>query len=109
MSKGESLAPQDTSILLAVFPNIIYKKQNGEISENAHVIYGNVTAMDITLRPKHQYLNHELSPIKIANVHLSPFSKCYWNECTFCGINQKYKYFDIEDDDIVLNMLHDKK
>lgn len=36
-----------------------------------------------------------ISPHTIANVHLFPNKKCYWNQCNFCGINQKYHFDDI--------------
>lgn len=28
------------------------------------------------------------------DIHLEPFSKCHWNQCTFCGINKKYHHED---------------
>ncbi|MCM1540708.1 MAG: hypothetical protein NC121_05540 [Blautia sp.] len=30
------------------------------------------------------------STSKLINVHLQPYNICYWNKCTFCGINKKY-------------------
>lgn len=36
--------------------------------------------------------DHFLSPHRIANLKLNPNTACYWNKCTFCGINKKYKF-----------------
>jgi hypothetical protein len=33
---------------------------------------------------------NEISASQLANVRLWPNSKCFWNKCTFCGINKKY-------------------
>lgn len=30
------------------------------------------------------------------NVHLQPYIMCYWNKCTFCGINKKYHFSNTE-------------
>ncbi len=29
---------------------------------------------------------------QLINVHLQPYVMCYWNKCTFCGINKKYHF-----------------
>lgn len=34
--------------------------------------------------------NFRINPQEVADVHIAPYSKCYWNKCTFCGINKKY-------------------
>ncbi len=33
---------------------------------------------------------------KLVNVHLQPYIMCYWNKCTFCGINKKYHFLNSE-------------
>ena len=38
----------------------------------------------------------KISPSVIADVHLIPYHKCYWNKCSFCGINKKYLFQDID-------------
>ncbi len=39
-----------------------------------------------------------MSPKLLADIHLVPNQKCYWNKCAFCGINKKYLFDDICND-----------
>jgi len=32
------------------------------------------------------------SPYSIMNLRLNPNTACYWNKCTFCAINKKYRF-----------------
>jgi Fe-S oxidoreductase len=64
---------------LSDVPNILYKDYNGSV---------NVTNTKITY-PKYDF---NMSNIfhKYVNIRLFPKNHCYWNQCTFCGINNKY-------------------
>ena len=35
-------------------------------------------------------IKHSINQRKIADIKMWPDAKCYWNRCTFCGINHKY-------------------
>ena len=64
---------------LSDVPNILYKNQNGSV---------NVTNIKITY-PKYDFnMNNILK--EYVNIRLFPKNHCYWNQCTFCGINNKY-------------------
>lgn len=65
---------------LSTVSNLIYKN-NDEIHANPYKVY----KKDYTPVIQEQY---PLS--KLVNIHLQPYSMCYWNKCTFCGINRKY-------------------
>lgn len=43
-----------------------------------------------TTRRKCITSNNGISASQLTNVRLWPNSKCFWNKCTFCGINKKY-------------------
>ena len=63
-------------------PNLIYSDRKGKVVKNQYIT-------------KHKdSLSFDLqSPnSSTANVHLEPNHKCYWNKCTFCGINKKYHF-----------------
>lgn len=42
--------------------------------------------------PDDIYALDYISPHKIVNLKLNPNTACYWNKCTFCAINKKYKF-----------------
>lgn len=46
-----------------------------------------------------------ISPHYIEDVHIMPAAKCYWNKCVFCGINKKYLFDDIDNDNVFLENL----
>lgn len=46
----------------------------------------------IQSRPKSQRIKLCIHPSDVVNVHLFPHVKCCWNQCNFCGINQKYHF-----------------
>ena len=57
-----------------------YKKyKTAEISEYTSIRPKSNLAADI-----------RVDPSKVANVKMWPEHICYWNKCTFCGINNKY-------------------
>ena len=44
-----------------------------------------------SIRPKSNIaVDIKVDPSKVANVKMWPEHICYWNKCTFCGINNKY-------------------
>lgn len=61
-------------------PNIIFKDHNGSI---------NATKIDITY-PKYDFNTANISSTDYVNIRLFPKNHCYWNQCVFCGINNKY-------------------
>lgn len=71
--------------------NIIFKNDMGQIIQTAYqqqaeqkiILMGRKYGTNVTFK---------ISPDSIVNVHLEPYKKCYWNKCTFCGINKKYHY-----------------
>lgn len=86
---------------LSDVPNILYKNQNGSV---------NVTNIKITY-PKYDFnMNNILK--EYVNIRLFPKNHCYWNQCTFCGINNKYLDYsttwNIEDAWCQINYLQNK-
>ena len=73
-------------------PNLICRTENTIV----HTGYGVPSRVEHTAnvecRPRGQSSDAGLPPHAIANVHLFPFVKCYWNQCAFCGINKKYHF-----------------
>ena len=43
-----------------------------------------------TRRKNFGEIKTEVAASQLANMKLWPNSKCFWNKCTFCGINKKY-------------------
>jgi len=72
-----------------IVPNIIYKAPNNSINQTAvyndHYKHSSV----YTLRSENTQ-EYKINPTEVADVCFMPQSKCYWNKCTFCGINKKY-------------------
>ena len=83
--------------------------ENGSIEKCSNIIFINRSKNKIikTKSKKIIYTFHEcinrredgknstqnyLSPSVVANLKLNPNTSCFWNRCTFCGINKKYKY-----------------
>ena len=81
---------------LANVNNIIYRNSKKEIIQTPYQKnapkYSNITKRNWSNTKK-----YKVSPSTIVNVHLEPYKKCYWNKCTFCGINKKYHYVDSSD------------
>ena len=76
---------------LSQIPNLIYKDGNS-IKMTSYSISQKAYLPDI----QEPYAGSEL-----INVHLQPNVMCYWNKCSFCGINKKYHFINpsIEKDD----------
>lgn len=77
---------------LSTVPNLIYKN-------NDKIYITPYKAKEKNYEPifETQYPGNEL-----ANVHLQPYTMCYWNKCTFCGINKKYHF---SNDEVTQNAL----
>lgn len=73
---------------LQYVPNLLYQTPDGIIHETKFEIPTNSTQARIYAR----------SIGLAADIHLEPFSKCHWNQCTFCGINKKYHHEDTPSD-----------
>lgn len=74
-------------------PNIIYRTENGGTQHTGYrfpELAG--SAPSIERRPAYNESHRYISPDRVVNVHLFPYVKCYWNQCNFCGINQKYHF-----------------
>lgn len=66
---------------LSSIPGIIYSTDNG------NTIFH-------TTDDRKQSLSHASPRVdknKVLNIRAFPQNYCYWNKCTFCGINSKYK------------------
>ena len=69
---------------LLYVPNLLYRAPDGNICETRFETPADRTRARIYAR----------SAGLTADMHLEPFSKCHWNQCTFCGINKKYHHED---------------
>lgn len=65
---------------LSNIPNIIYSTDNGKTIINT---------MDAPTYNRYTYYESFLKD-NVLNVKAFPQNHCYWNKCTFCGINSKY-------------------
>ena len=74
---------------IKLVPNLIYKEQDNIIKQTSVCNKYASDHCEYTLRSPNSY-NFKIAPYEVADVCFAPFSKCYWNKCTFCGINQKY-------------------
>lgn len=74
---------------IKLVPNLIYKEQDSVVKQTAVCSKYDYKHCEYILRPTNSY-NFEIAPYEVADVYFAPYSKCYWNKCTFCGINQKY-------------------
>lgn len=68
------------NLSLNCISNIIYKTPKGRID---------TTGINATY-PKYSFDIDNISTNSIVNIKLFPKNHCYWNACTFCGINNKY-------------------
>ncbi len=70
---------------LSTVNNIIYSLDKGK-----HIVATNTTPSE------YDDLNHLYKSKKPINIKLFPSHHCYWNKCSFCGINNKYLFFNKE-------------
>lgn len=80
--EGKLLSALENNEELSTVPNLIYKSDD-EIHMTSY------KANRKNYVPIFQ-TQHSISDL--ANVHLQPYNMCYWNKCTFCGINKKYHF-----------------
>lgn len=88
---------------LELIPNIIYKDKNGTLIQNKYDSRFICTEISYSIRPKSKRNQHKKSPSILANVHLEPYTKCFWNKCVFCGINKKYHFENNDNSITILN------
>lgn len=69
-------------------PNLLYQTPDGNIHETEFKMPSSNTQARVYAQ--------SMGPT--ADIHLEPFSKCHWNQCTFCGINKKYHHEDSPSD-----------
>ncbi len=81
-TEGKLLSALENNEELSTVPNLIYKSDD-EIHMTSY------KANRKNYVPIFQ-TQHSISDL--ANVHLHPYNMCYWNKCTFCGINKKYHF-----------------
>jgi len=79
---------------ISTVPNLIFKNEKLEIKKNVCSVGNNCDDFNIRFRKSKGKYNLSIPPKKIANIHLEPLTKCYWNKCNFCGINEKYSHTD---------------
>ena len=85
--------------------NIIYINAQGKIVQTPYQKNTQNTAL-LERRKKSENCAYRIPPDKILNIHLEPYKKCYWNKCTFCGINKKYHFSDISSEHKLLEQLN---
>ena len=77
---------------LSKVKNILYvDRSNGKIKQNDIEIFEqNIVDWTSKRRKEDIKLKRKVAASELVNIKLWPNSKCFWNKCTFCGINQKY-------------------
>lgn len=80
------------NIPLEQMDNILYKNKEGNIIQNKYSNSWNSKQISYEIRPQNKIADFQSNPAKLANVHLEPYTKCFWNKCSFCGINKKYHF-----------------
>lgn len=80
------------NISLEQIDNILYRNNEGNIVQNNYSISWKSKHISYEIRPQTKITVFQSNPSKLANVHLEPYTKCFWNKCSFCGINQKYHF-----------------
>lgn len=87
-TESQLLSALENGKELSTVPNLIYK--------NNDKIF--VTPYKAKKKNYAPILETQNSTSELVNIHLQPYNMCYWNKCTFCGINKKY-HFDNDDAD----------
>lgn len=85
--------------------NIIYINNQDKIIQTPYQKNARNTVL-LESRRKTQNCTYYISPDKILNIHLEPYKKCYWNKCTFCGINKKYHFSDMPSEHKLVEQLN---
>lgn len=76
-------------------------RNNNPLSEVSNLIYRTNNKIFVTpyKLEKQEYIpvfDEQHPTSELVNVHLQPYNICYWNKCTFCGINKKYHFSNKE-------------
>lgn len=82
-------------ISLQNIPNVMYiNRDEQQIVKTKFQISKKNVSNWVSTRPRSFPRNKTaptiVDPSELVNIKLWPDSKCYWNRCTFCGINHKY-------------------
>lgn len=75
--------------------NIIYINREKQIisrSASQQVFYTMQECANFRSDLEYKDVKGYISPSQIMNLKMNPNTACYWNKCTFCAINKKYKY-----------------
>ncbi len=72
-------------------------KHNHKLDSVVNLLY---KYNDKVYKTSYKAENNDYTPViekqnpisKLINIHLQPYAMCYWNKCTFCGINKKYHF-----------------
>lgn len=73
--------------------NLIFINRNDNIIRNTSTSKVEYSFTEtIHVRPVGKVESDFLDPHAVMNLRLNPNTACFWNKCTFCGINKKYKF-----------------
>lgn len=92
ISKIKNVLSHPSEIHIDSVPNIIYSLDGGDTIHQTKIQYRIKNSNYKSLAPDKRFA---------MNIKAFPNNHCYWNKCTFCGINSKYtnkqnKTWDIE-------------
>lgn len=112
--QNEYLFKMVDSIILEYFDEtekqLLSAIQNGkELSIVSNLIYKNkdkicVTPYKVKKKDYAPVFDVQYPASEMVNIHLQPYNMCYWNKCTFCGINKKYHFNNEETTDNALEI-----
>lgn len=112
LTQNEYLFKMVDSVILEYFDEtekqlLSVLENGGDLSTVSNLIYKNedkifVTPYKLNKQNYTPVIESQYSSSELVNVHLQPYNMCYWNKCTFCGINKKYHF---NNDNAVQNAL----
>lgn len=70
-------------------PNLIYRDLEGRIIQTKFMPPEKESVLEIFRRGTHAVSGKNRCAV---DIHFEPYTKCHWNRCAFCGINQKYRH-----------------
>lgn len=78
---------------LGSLKNILYKTKDGRIINTGYSKVWYTMAETARIRTRYaDNTDNYLDPHSIMNLKYNPNTACYWNKCSFCAINKKYKF-----------------
>lgn len=95
VSENELQYAIENDLNLQTVSNFMYKDSDHVVCTNSN---RQMVDCEIKSRTPFYDSHFRILPKVLEDIHLIPYQKCYWNKCTFCGINKKYLFDDIEDD-----------